>query len=140
MSFVSTTAAVLFPHLMRHQSEDCTAREPSQPRRSGGRPERGFPQPHIKDDGVPRNAMGWPVIEPRQMTTIQLIREAEKWAGDDNSDCRGRGPTQIEEFKKYAGELMSRGYLEELEFRKWERTGRTPLFVKDGHHWHAEFD
>lgn len=61
---------------------------------------------------VPRTATGWPTVDPTHFTLPQLIREARKWRGGEY------GTLGYDEWQKYSGELVRRGYSSHTEIQE----------------------
>ncbi len=79
---------------------------------------------------VPRNANGWPTVEPKHFNLRQLIAEAKKWRGtmhDGNT-------VGASEWEKYATELYNRLYISkvQLEAGMLPEKGNEPYFLKNG--------
>ena len=128
------------------------SRQPATPPRSGTMKEffRGlrdngiWPWTHAKGivDGhltdhthdVPRNANGWPTIEPKFFTLDQLLIEAENWRNvGDHPNTVGQG-----KWKLYTQELMDRGFMDETDVKAWRRRGMPTLTKVEGG-WAVEF-
>lgn len=60
---------------------------------------------------VPRNANGWPTVEPKFFTETQLRMELKRWAGCKD-DLAGDGSRTVghAEYDMYAAELLRRGF------------------------------
>lgn len=59
---------------------------------------------------VPRNKNGWPVVDPRYFTELQLRREAEKWR--PTARQTDSFTVAYAEWHRYATELWQRGFTE----------------------------
>jgi len=66
-----------------------------------------------KTRDVPRNAHGWPTVEPRFFTLPQLIREARSWSSWDE-----RGTVEHAQWEKYTSELLTRGFSTATEIQE----------------------
>jgi len=84
---------------------------------------------------VPRNANGWPTVAPNFFTMEQLIREAESWRSCANNMA---GTVGKDKWLKYTGELVSRGFIDEVDVRAWVRRG-PPTITKTADGWVVEF-
>jgi hypothetical protein len=86
---------------------------------------------------VPRNANGWPTIEPNFFTLDQLLLEAEKWRSCANNEARTVGKSH---WHKYTDELINRGFMDEVDVRAWVHRGMPIIKKTDGHgEWVIEF-
>lgn len=64
---------------------------------------------------VPRNALGWPTVEPKYFTEAQLRKECEQWR--TTALNTGRGTIGYSEWEKYAKELHRREFLSVVDPR-----------------------
>lgn len=84
---------------------------------------------------VPRDSNGWPTVGPNFFTLEQLIAEAESWRSGANN---GPGTMGSDKWKLYTGEIVSRGFLDEVDVRAWVRRGPPTITRKEGK-WVVEF-
>ena len=71
---------------------------------------------------IPRNANGWPTVEPEFFTERQLRKEGESWRKTALETYKGT--VGYEEWEKYARELHVRGFIELVD-------PRVPLLEND---------
>lgn len=64
-------------------------------------------------NGVPRNALGWPLSDLSQFTDIQLVAEAMTWR-NAAMDTGSIATVSNLEWQKYCGELARRGLMSEM--------------------------
>jgi len=69
-------------------------------------------------NGVPRNALGWPLLTPDEMTDDQLRREANRWRASAGET--GHGTVSHGEWIKYAGAYARRGLATSHQIRNYE--------------------
>lgn len=69
-------------------------------------------------NGVPRNALGWPLMDPEEMTDDQLRREAGRWRRTAMST--GPGTVGHNNWLKYADAYVSRGLATPEQVRNYE--------------------
>jgi len=86
----------------------------------------------ISKTDIPRNAMGWPVIEPKFMNEYQLRVEGEKWRKTALDTCTGT--VGCDHWEKYAKELVERGFVEIVDPRipLWNPDPRDPRSLYSG--------
>jgi len=58
---------------------------------------------------IPRNANGWPTVEPKFFTYAELLAEARRWRGGDPGTVAGA------KWDLYVQELFDRGFMTAVE-------------------------
>ena len=82
---------------------------------------------------VPRTAKGWPTVGPEHFTLEQLVYEAQQWVGGHPNTCKEN------QWNKYTTELVRRGFIDEVDVKRWARFKVAPDIRLVGGDWFALF-